>query len=83
MKNIKIIKTSLSIIILFISAYSLILDDFTYQNITLLFVGVLLGVIGIEETRKGEGKRWSTLSFVAAIIVGLVLVHSIILFLSS
>ena len=59
------------------------LDDFTYQNITLLFVGVLLGVIGIEETRKGESKRWSILSFVAAIIVGLVLVHSIILFLSS
>ncbi|MBK6374925.1 MAG: hypothetical protein IPF67_17965 [Saprospiraceae bacterium] len=46
-------------------------------------MSALLGVIGIEETRKGESKRWSILSFVAAIIVGLVLVHSIILFLSS
>ena len=83
MRNIKIIKTSLSIIILFLSVCSLILDDSSYQNITLLFVSALLGVIGIEETRKGESKRWSILSFVAAIIVGLVLVHSIILFLSS
>ena len=83
MRNIKIIKTSLSIIILFLSVCSFFLFFFTFHYFTFLFVSALLGVIGIEETRKGESKRWSILSFVAAIIVGLVLVHSIILFLSS
>ncbi len=83
MKNIKIIKAILSITVFLLGAYSLLTKNFAYQNLSMFCAGLLVITIGIEESKKGKNRGWTLLSFAAAIMLGLALIHSAILFFTS
>ena len=83
MKNIKIIKAILSITVFLLGAYSLLTKNFAYQNLSMFWAGLLVITIGIEESKKGKNRGWTLLSFAAAIMLGLALIHSTILFFTS
>lgn len=59
MQNTKILKITFGAVVLILSAYSLWTEDFTYQNITLFFLGLFMSLLGVEESKKNKGRRWN------------------------
>lgn len=83
MKNIKLIKTILAILVVLFGGYSLLTRDFTYQTLQLLLVGALLFVIGVEEKRKGKSRRRKIVSLAAVFVLAIILIHFVTLFVLS
>lgn len=65
MQNTKILKIIFGAEVLILSVYSLWTQDFTYQNITVFFLGLLMSVLGVEESKKNKGRRWNLYVFTA------------------
>ena len=63
MQNTKILKITFGAVVLIMSVYSLWTEDFTYQNITLFFLGLFMSVLGVEESKKNRGSALECLCF--------------------
>lgn len=75
MQNTKILKIIFSAVVLILSVYSLWTKDFTYQNITLFFLGLLMSVLGVEESKKKEGQRWNLYVFTSIFLFATLLLQ--------
>jgi len=75
MKNTKILKITFAAVVLILSVYSLWTKDFTYQNITLFFLGLLMCVLGVEESKKNKGRRWNLYIVTAVILLATLLIQ--------
>lgn len=75
MQNTKILKITFGAVVLILSVYSLWTKDFTYQGITLLFLGLFMSVLGVEESKKKEGRRWNVFVFTAIVLFATLLIQ--------
>lgn len=75
MQNTKILKIIFGAVVLILSVYSLWTKDFTYQGITLFFLGLFMSVFGVEESKKKEGRRWNLYVFTALFLFATVLLQ--------
>ena len=66
----KIIKIILAIIVVAISIYGLITKDFSYGPLSSLLLGILIGIMGIEELKtKGKSSLAIFLLLVSLVII--------------
>ena len=75
MQNTKILKITFSAVVLILSVYSLWTKDFTYQGITLFFLGLFMSVLGVEESKKNKGRRWNLYVFTAVVLFATLLIQ--------
>ncbi|MDB6354494.1 hypothetical protein PH235_13095 [Trichococcus sp. K1Tr] len=75
MQNTKIMKTTFGAVVLILTVYSLWTKDFTYQNITLFFLGLFMSVFGVEESKKNKGRRWNLYVFTAIFLFATLLLQ--------
>ena len=75
MQNTKILKITFGAVVLILSVYSLWTKDFTYQGITLFFLGLFMSVLGVEESKKNKGRRWNLDVFTALVLVATLLIQ--------
>lgn len=75
MQNTKILKITFGAVVLILSVYSLWTKDFTYQGITLLFLGLFMSVLGVEESKKKEGRRWNLYVFTSIFLFATLLLQ--------
>ena len=75
MQNTKILKITFGAVVLIMSVYSLWTEDFTYQNITLFFLGLFMSVLGVEESKKKEGRRCNVFVFTAIVLFATLLIQ--------
>lgn len=75
MRNTKILKIIFSAVVLILSVYSLWTKDFTYQGITVFFLGLFMSVFGVEESKKKEGRRWNLYVFTAIFLFATLLIQ--------
>ena len=75
MQNTKILKITFSAVVLFLSVYSLWTKDFTYQNIALFFLGLLMSVLGVEESKRDKDRRWNLYVFTAVVLFATLLLQ--------
>ena len=75
MQNTKILKITFGAVVLILSVYSLWTKDFTYQGITLLFLGLFMSVLGVEESKKKEGRRWNLYVFTSIFLFATLLIQ--------
>lgn len=75
MQNTKILKITFGAEVLILSVYSLWTKDFTYQGITLLFLGLFMSVLGVEESKKKEGRRWNLYVFTSIFLFATLLLQ--------
>jgi len=81
MQNTKIMKTTFGAVVLILSVYSLWTKDFTYQNITLFFLGLFMSVFGVEESKKNKGRRWNLYVFTAVVLFATLLFQYVMVLL--
>ena len=74
MQNTKILKITFGAVVLILSVYSLWTKDFTYQNIALFFLGLLMSVLGVEESKRDKDRRWNLYVFTAVVLVATLLI---------
>ena len=66
----KIIKVILAIIVVAISIYGLITKDFSHGPLSSLLLGILIGIMGIEELKtKGKNSLAIFLLLVSLVII--------------
>lgn len=75
MQNTKILKITFGAVVLILSVYSLWTKDFSYQNITVVFLGLFMSVFGVEESKKKEGRRWNLYVFTAVVLFATLLLQ--------
>ena len=75
MQNTKILKITFSAVVLILSVYSLWTKDFTYQNIALFFLGLLMSVLGVEESKRDKDRRWNLYVFTAVALFATLLLQ--------
>ena len=75
MQNTKILKITFGAVVLILSVYSLWTKDFTYQGITLFFLGLFMSVLGVEESKKKEGRRWNLYVFTSIFLFATLLLQ--------
>lgn len=75
MQNTKILKITFGAEVLILSVYSLWTKDFTYQGIMLLFLGLFMSVLGVEESKKKEGRRWNLYVFTSIFLFATLLLQ--------
>ena len=75
MQNTKILKITFGPVVLILRVYSLWTKDFTYQNIALFFLGLLMSVLGVEESKKKEGRRWNLYVFTSIFLFATLLLQ--------
>ena len=75
MQNTKILKITFGAVVLILSVYSLWTKDFTYQGITLFFLGLFMSVLGVEESKKNKGRRWTLYVFTAVVLFATLLIQ--------
>ena len=75
MQNTKILKITFGAVVLIMSVYSLWTEDFTYQNITLFFLGLFMSVLGVEESKGKKGRRWNVFVFTAIVLFATLLIQ--------
>lgn len=75
MQNTKILKITFGAVVLILSVYSLWTKDFTYQGITLFFLGLFMSVLGVEESKKKEGRRWNLYVFTSIFLLATLLLQ--------
>ena len=75
MHNTKILKITFSAVVLILSVYSLWTKDFTYQNIALFFLGLLMSVLGVEESKRDKDRRWNLYVFTAVVLFATLLLQ--------
>ena len=75
MQNTKILKITFSAVVLILSVYSLWTKDFTYQNIALFFLGLLMSVLGVEESKRDKDRRWNLYVFTAVVLFATLLIQ--------
>ena len=75
MQNTKILKITFGAVVLILSVYSLWTKDFTYQGITLFFLGLFMSVLGVEESKKKEGRRWNLYVFTSIFLFATLLIQ--------
>ena len=81
MLNTKILKITFSAVVLILSVYSLWTKDFTYQNITLFFLGLLMAILGVEESKKNKVRHWNLYVFTAIILLATLLIQYVMVLL--
>ena len=75
MQNTKMLKIIFGAVVLVLSVYSLCIEDFTYQNITLFFLGLFMSVLGVEESKRNKGRRWNLFVFTAIFLFATLLIQ--------
>ncbi|CZR07358.1 hypothetical protein SAMN04488048_1204 [Trichococcus flocculiformis] len=75
MQNTKILKITFGAVVLILSVYSLWTKDFTYQNIALFFLGLLMSVLGVEESKRDKDRRWNLYVFTAVVLFATLLLQ--------
>ena len=75
MQNTKILKITFGAVVLILSVYSLWTKDFTYQGITLFFLGLLMSVLGVEESKRDKDRRWNLYVFTAVVLFATLLLQ--------
>ena len=75
MQNTKILKITFGAVVLILSVYSLWTKDFTYQGITLFFLGLFMSVLGVEESKKNKGRRWNLYVFTSIFLFATLLLQ--------
>ena len=75
MQNTKILKITFGAVVLILSVYSLWTKDFTYQNIALFFLGLLMSVLGVEESKRDKDRRWNLYVFRAVVLFATLLLQ--------
>lgn len=75
MQNTKMLKITFGAVVLVLSVYSLWTEDFTYQNITLFFLGLFMSVLGVEESKKNKGRRWNLYVFTVVVLFATLLIQ--------
>ena len=74
MQNTKILKITFGAVVLILSVYSLWTKDFTYQGVTVFFLGLFMSVFGVEESNKNKGRRWNLYVFTAVALFATLLI---------
>ena len=74
MQNTKILKITFGAVVLILSVYSLWTKDFTYQGVTVFFLGLFMSVFGVEESKKNKGRRWHLYVFTAVVLFATLLI---------
>ncbi len=75
MQNTKILKITFGAVVLILSVYSLWTKDFTYQGVTVFFLGLFMSVFGVEESKKNKGRRWNLYIFTAVVLFATLLLQ--------
>ena len=75
MQNTKILKITFGAVVLILSVYSLLTKDFTYQGVTVFFLGLFMSVFGVEESKKNKGRRWNLYVFTAVVLFATLLIQ--------
>ncbi|MPM53212.1 hypothetical protein SDC9_99977 [bioreactor metagenome] len=81
MRNTKILKTTFGAGVLILSVYSLWTKDFSYQNITVFFLGLFMSVLGVEESKKNKSRRWNLYVFTAILLFATLLLQYVMVLL--
>ena len=74
MQNTKILKITFGAVVLILSVYSLWTKDFTYQGVTVFFLGLFMSVFGVEESKKNKGRRWNLYVFTEVVLFATLLI---------
>ena len=80
MQNTKILKITFGAVVLILSVYSLWTKDFTYQGVTVFFLGLFMSVFGVEESKKNKGRRWNLYVFTAVVLFATLLIQYVTVF---
>ncbi|MGE7021941.1 DUF3953 domain-containing protein [Solibacillus cecembensis] len=72
----KIIKIILALVVIAISAYGIITNDFLYGPISSILLGIFLAIIGIEEFKNKGKNSWGMFFIPVSLLVIVVALFS-------
>ncbi|PEJ33297.1 hypothetical protein CN689_12260 [Peribacillus butanolivorans] len=75
----KILRIAFSIIVLILSGYGLITENFELSSYMIFFLGALMLVTGLAELQKDRKRFWGYMSIIVSLYAFFVSIHGFLL----